>query len=84
MVVECINDSGKPSDIPTSMWIKKGNAYTVIDVFEDMNDVLLFVLEEIDLASLGTPYKGFASYRFAPMHDIDGLLEELELELENN
>jgi len=26
----CINDAGRPKEIPINKWVKKGNAYTVI------------------------------------------------------
>jgi len=78
--VLCVNDSGRPEDIPVSKWLKKGSKYNVIDSFKDMNGMLLFVLEEIDIASLGTLYKGFAAYRFAPLDDLDELIEMLTKE----
>jgi len=81
LLVECINDSNRPADIPLSKWVKKGNAYTVITAYNDMNGVLLFVLEEIDLTDLNIPYKGFAAYRFAPIEGLEELIEGLELEL---
>jgi hypothetical protein len=84
MIVECINDSGRPADIPLSKWVKRGNAYTVIAAYNDMNGVLLFVLEEIDLTDLNTVYKGFAAYRFRPIEGLDELINELELELTEN
>lgn len=77
MKVLCVNDSGRPEDIPLSMWVKKGNAYNVTNAYRDMYGVLLFVLDEIDLAQLGTLYKGFAAYRFAPLDDINELIENL-------
>lgn len=83
MLVECVNSNGRPADIPESFWVKKGNAYTVIGSFNDMNGVPLYVLEEIDLTKLGTPYKGFGAYRFRPLDQgpFNELINELELEL---
>jgi len=85
MLVECVNDNARPNEIPTTHWVKKGNAYTVISVLNDMNGVPLFVLEEINLTELGTPYKGFAAYRFRPIDEspFNELIKELELEIVN-
>jgi hypothetical protein len=80
MEVLCVNDGGRPGDIPISKWIKKGRTYTVINSYKDMNSMLLYELEEIDLKSLGTIYKGFAAYRFAPLGDLDELVEMLTKE----
>jgi hypothetical protein len=84
MQVEAIDISSRPSDIPLSKWLKLKVPYTVINSFKDMNGVLLFQLEEIDLVSLGTSYKGFASSRFRVLEDsgMDELVEELINELE--
>ena len=38
--VICINDTDKPSDIPNSKWIKKGNLYTVNKVVK-MNPIVI-------------------------------------------
>lgn len=73
MVVECIDDSAKPSDIPTSLWVKRGNHYTVVDEKVDMNGVKFYILSELDLKSIGSLYKGYAASRFkfiAPSVDL--------------
>jgi hypothetical protein len=66
MKVVCINDAGRPDDIPVTKWIKKDEEYTVIDVIvckmQPRNPVAL-VLQEIDLTGCGF-YKGFNSDRF--------------------
>lgn len=84
MIVICLDDSGRPEDIPTSLWVKRGSEYTVISSYKDMNGIPLFELLEIDLASLGTLYKGFAANRFKPLDSfLDDLVEEINLKLEN-
>lgn len=65
MITECIDDSGRPNDIPTSQWIVKGNEYTVISVWK-MNmqgGILGFELAEVNLAGCA-PYKYYAANRF--------------------
>lgn len=83
MQVECIDNSSRPSDIPLSKWLKLKETYTVLNSFKDMHGVLLYQLEEIDLVSLGTPYKGFAAARFKVLESKGGdeLIKELETEL---
>ncbi len=65
MLVECIDDSAKPNDIPTSKWVKKGQEYNVIGVWK-MNmqgGILGFELAEINLDGCA-PYKYYAANRF--------------------
>ncbi len=77
--VQCIDDSARPESIPLSYWVKKDNTYTVINSFKDMNGVELVQLLEIDLTKLGTPYKGFASSRFAPLEIKKDEVKEQEI-----
>lgn len=81
--VICVDNSSRPADIPLSKWPKLKTPYTVINAFKDMNDVLLYQLEEIEIVSLGTSYKGYAASRFKVAEDGGGveLVEELELQL---
>ncbi len=67
--VICINDKGRNESIPSSHWVKEGQEYTPIAEYTDMNGVGYYVLQEIDLSSLGTLYKGFNKNRFAPKED---------------
>lgn len=63
--VICIHDGDRPNDIPTSLWVVKGQEYTVIKV-ERMNmqgNSLGYELEEIDLSSC-FPYTRFGAWRF--------------------
>lgn len=66
MRVLCINDNGRPDDIPASKWVKAGEPYTVIDVIKCVTQPgqpFAYVLDEIDLSGCGF-YKGFSSTRF--------------------
>jgi hypothetical protein len=69
MKVICINDDGRPDDIPTSKWIVKDETYTVVKFLNCVaqpGNPVCFVLEEIDLKGCGN-YIGFDSKRFAPV-----------------
>ena len=91
MRVECIDDSNRPNDIPTSKWVKKGEKYTVIRAanLQMQNGMLGFQLEEIDLSGCA-PYQFFSANRFKPLDEVptmeeekaDELVEELLEELE--
>jgi hypothetical protein len=66
MRVLCINDAGRPDDVPATKWVKQGEKYTVIDVIKcnmQPGQPFAYVLDEIDLNGCGF-YKGFASTRF--------------------
>ena len=83
MIVECIDDTARPTEIPISKWVKKGLHYEVVHIYDDMHGIELYELEEVDLRSLGTSYKGFAATRFRFIDD-GGLVELYkELNLEN-
>lgn len=75
--VECVNDQGKPNDIPNNQWIKKGNQYTVIkaDYLNMQNRILGFQLEEVSLEGC-FPYLYFAASRFRPLTEDDINAEE--------
>jgi hypothetical protein len=62
----CINDSGRPNEIPVSKWIKKDTIYTVIKitVCNIQGKTISFTLAEIDMRGC-EPYNGFDSRRFA-------------------
>ena len=66
--VECIDDSNKPADFPKSLWIKKGNIYTIekVDKMNLQNGMLGVVLKEID-TSKNFPYTHFDLRRFRPV-----------------
>lgn len=77
--VICINDSNRPNEIPESLWIKKGDPYTVINacILHAQGGILGYELEEIDLKPY-SPYEYFDAKRFAV------LSEPVESELEIN
>ena len=81
MKVKCINDSNKPSDFPSSLWVKKDNIYTIqkIDRMNMQNGRLGVILEEID-TSKNFPYTHFDITRFAPVDEVPvgELINELE------
>lgn len=68
MRVVCINDSNKPNEIPNSMWILKGQVYTVVKVMKCniQGGILGFELEEKKLVDCD-PYKYYSADRFAPV-----------------
>jgi len=72
MKVICINDQGKPNEIPSGKWLEKGSAYTVKNIIKcnTQGGALGFELEEIDLTGC-EPYLYFMATRFAiPKEDI--------------
>ena len=87
MQVEAVDISGRPNDVPLSLWLKLKVPYTVIKSFKDMNGVLLHQLEELPIEKAGTLYKGFAASRFKVLEDgggdelVKNLIKELETEL---
>ena len=87
MIVEAVDISNRPNDVPISLWIVKYKHYTVIEVLKDMNGVEYYKLEEIPLEQANTLYKGFAASRFRILEDgggdelVEELIKELELEL---
>lgn len=62
----CINDANRPSDIPTSKWVKKNELYTVIDVARLMiqGGRIGFKLAEVNLDGCA-PYEYYDATRFA-------------------
>ena len=74
----CINDKDRPESIPLSLFVVKGQIYTVIEVSIDMNGIEYYVLEEISLTSIGTLYKGFAKSRFAPIENTNKVVKQYQ------
>jgi len=77
--VICIDDSNRPSDIPTSKWVKKGEEYTVIEIIKcnTQGGLIGLKLAEIDLSGY-EPYTCFAANRFripAPEEKIEEVEE---------
>lgn len=67
MKLICINDKGKPTEIPANKWLKKEKEYTPTWVFIHLNQnsVQGVQLAEIDLDESCTPYVSFKLSRFA-------------------
>lgn len=66
MRVICINDSNKPSKIPSKEWIKKGEIYTVTEVMKMglQAGIFGYKLAEIALSEKSFPYEYYTSDRF--------------------
>jgi len=75
----CINDADRPSDIPTSKWIKKGKLYTVTKVVRMLiqGGKLGFYLDEVNLEGCA-PYSTYAASRFGIILN-NKVLAEIEL-----
>lgn len=69
MLVICINDKNKPSDIPQSAWIKLDKIYTCIGVtYDNFQNTHCAMLEEVQPPP---PYTGYKAARFLPLGDPD-------------
>lgn len=77
MKVVCVKDEGRPNEIPTTKWVKKGDVYTVIDYIKCniQGGKIAYILEEIDLSGC-EPWKGFSEDRFVPTDWIAQKLRE--------
>jgi hypothetical protein len=83
--LECIDDTNKPADFPSNLWVKKGNVYTPdrIDKMNMQGGTLGVVLKEID-TSRNFPYTHFDLRRFRPTQELptevleEVLINELE------
>lgn len=61
----CVDDSGRPKEIPESKWLVKGEIYHVIYTVTVLpQKKLAFHLYEIDLDETCKPYEYFLSNRF--------------------
>lgn len=67
MKLLCINDTGKPKEIPQSKCIQSMEEYTPIRIAKmiKQSDILGVELEEIDLDESCAPYELFKLDRFA-------------------
>jgi hypothetical protein len=83
MKVICINDSGRPNEVPTNRWVKKGEEYTIISVcFMTLQGIYGCKLAEINNDDL-FPYQYFAITRFnVTIVELETAVKEKELELE--
>ncbi len=73
----CIDDKNRPSKVPESKWVKKGQEYTVIFTLIVLPQKTLAVqLDEIDLDESCSPYSFFLAKRFAfRQEDLQRLIE---------
>ena len=73
----CIDDKNRPSKVPESKWVKKGQEYTVIFTLIVLPQKTLAVqLDEIDLDESCSPYSFFLANRFAfRQEDLQRLIE---------
>lgn len=74
--VVCIDDKNKPSIVPQSSWIEKGETYTVVAVANMFKQgmTLGFKLAEVSLPE-GSPFEYYQAKRFRPYSDVDMLAE---------
>jgi hypothetical protein len=77
-VVVCINDSNRPQEIPSNLWVTKGQRYTVIQVKPSLDGQIGFVLEELPLGEDTIPFDSFGSKRFGIPMDQISIEEEAE------
>lgn len=63
-VAVCINDKGKPNEIPQRLWIKEGRAYEVDWVGVLANGQYNVHLKHPELDKECLPYTGFSINRF--------------------
>jgi hypothetical protein len=73
----CINDKGRPKNIPVERWLKKGQKYHVIyTVYVLPQRQLAVYLSEINLDESCAPYEYFLAKRFAfTDEDLDKLIQ---------
>ena len=86
MKVVCINDLGRPAEIPVSKWLTKGLEYTVTKktICRSQNNAICFTLAEIDLTGC-QPYWGFNANRFGLLvsqEEFDKMVEQGIIEVE--
>lgn len=76
----CVDDSNKPSEIPQSNWIKKGEEYTVLFARYLLPQKLLGLqLSEVMLDESCHPYEYFIASRFAfRKEDLQELIEFIQ------
>ena len=82
MKVLCINDTGRPNEVPLNKWITKGTTYTVVHILRcnSQGGSLALILEEIDLKGC-EPFEGFNALRFVPLEGVPELVEKKEEEV---
>ncbi|WP_026998283.1 hypothetical protein [Eisenibacter elegans] len=83
IAVVCINDQGRPNEIPVSRWVKKGETYHIvqIDKLNAQGGIMGCKLAEINNDDLA-PYQYFRLDRFAvPITEemLEEALEEIDI-----
>jgi hypothetical protein len=74
----CVNERGKPKEIPRNKWIRLGGEYHVIYTVTVLPQrQLAFHLSEIELDDTCAPYEYFLAHRFAFTEENLRLLIEL-------
>lgn len=76
MLVECVDISNRPEDIPNSMWVKN-KVYTMVGrKYHPIQKCWSIQLEEVQPPP--PPYIGYKESRFRPIEDVDitELIEE--------
>lgn len=83
--VVCIDDKGRPNEIPLNQWIKLNKVYTVIQISKCLmqDGILGFKLEEVNLNGC-FPYEFYAASRFRLLKEDEVQTEELVEELTLN
>lgn len=84
MNVICINDSGRPNEVPTSRWVKKEKEYTIrkIMIMKQQGGIGGVKLEEINNDDL-FPWTYFRLDRFAiTKEELERLIKENVVETE--
>lgn len=80
--VICVNDTGRPAEVPISKWVRKGERYTIVGFSRMIAYNCMGVwLEEIDISTYH-PYKVFRAERFVEEDALKSLDERLEQLLE--
>lgn len=61
----CVDDTGKPAEIPNDKWVVLGESYHIVFVaFLEPNGDMAYQLKEIDLNESCAPYEYFSANRF--------------------
>lgn len=79
MPVICIDDAGRPNEVPTSRWIKKGEKYHIIEIAKMVMQGNIYgcKIAERDNDDLA-PYAYFRLSRFAEIKPKEQTIEEWE------
>jgi hypothetical protein len=67
----CIDDVGRPKEIPIEKWVVKNNMYHITHVYRHVQQNMIqgVELEEIFLDDSNFPYQSFALKRFSILYD---------------